>query len=435
MKRLSVLVFVVAILMTMMSCCAGAEALEPVEKHVTYLTVLTPQQVGYKSMEMIVEKYQKEVNPGFTMDIQYIADRPAYLQKLKTLVASNEMPDMFNIDAEPYASVLMKEGYLQDIGPTLEKYGLYDVFLAAPLAWGCLPSGIQYGVPIDYSIELFWYNKDMFEKAGAQIPTTFDEFLTTCETLKNAGFTPISVSGKEAWPPLRYLDFVTYRYGHNQFLFDLAQGKQKMSSEIGMKAVNFLKDLGTKGYFQTGFASVDYTGALDYFLGGNAAIHYNGTWELESIQGANDEVGGPMENNIGFFVMPHVNEGDEEVGPADYAANSTTPIGFAADKYDEEMERFIDFYARNVSEIAKGRAFSCSVGGECPFDSELAIEVFDLMQNSIGAMNLYDVELDPATNELIGKEAVSLALGDISPEEFAERIDESIAENAPDFFN
>lgn len=99
------------------------------------------------------------------------------------------------------------------------------------------------------------------------------------------------------------------------------------------------------------------------------------------------------------------------------------------------MERFIDFYARNVSEIAKGRAFSCSVGGECPFDSELAIEVFDLMQNSIGAMNLYDVELDPATNELIGKEAVSLALGDISPEEFAERIDESIAENAPDFFN
>ena len=434
MKRVTIMVLLAVTLLSVTGYGADAEALAPVEKHVTYLTVFTPQQVSYQIMETIVEKYQKEVNPGFTMDIQYIADRPAYLQKLKTLVASNEMPDMFNIDAEPYATILMKEGYLKDIGPTLEAKGLNDVFLAAPLAWACLPSGIQYGVPVDYSIELFWYNKGMFEQAGAKIPVTFDEFLQTCQTLKDAGFTPISVSGKEAWPPLRYLDFATYRYGDNQFLFDLAQGKQKMNSEIGLRAANFLKDLGTKGYFETGFASMDYTGALNYFLGGNAAIHYNGTWELEFLQAANEEDGGIMQDNIGFFVMPHVNEGDIEVGGVDYAANSSTPIGFAADQYDEEMERFIDFYARNMSEAAAGRAFSCAVGGECPFDSDLAREVFALMQNSKGAMNLYDVELDPATNELIGKEAVSLALGDITPEEFAGRVDESIAENAPDFF-
>ena len=38
--------------------------------------------------------------------------------------------------------------------------------------------------------------------------------------------------GKDNWEILRYLLMVTYRYGENDFLYDLAQGKQKMDSEI-----------------------------------------------------------------------------------------------------------------------------------------------------------------------------------------------------------
>ena len=57
----------------------NAEALEPVEKSVVYLTTITPGQAGYKAMEALVAAYQEEVNPGFTMDIQYVADKPSYL--------------------------------------------------------------------------------------------------------------------------------------------------------------------------------------------------------------------------------------------------------------------------------------------------------------------------------------------------------------------
>ncbi len=400
-------------------------------KNMVYLTCITPQQSGYISMERVVEKYQKEVNPNFTMDIQFIADKPAYLQKLKTLVASDEMPDMFNIDTDPYAITLLKEGLVQDLNPVIEKYQLDDVFLAAPLSWGRTSDGVQIGLPLDYSIEVFWYNKKMFEVAGVEEPKTFQEFLDVCASLKENSLTPISVSGKEAWPILRYLLCQTYRNGGNEFLQDLARGKQKMDSGVGMKAAQFVQELGTKGYFQTGFASMDYTAALDYFLGGNAAMYYMGTWDLPFFQ--NDKLSDDMKDNIGYFLMPTLDEGSP-VGTADFVANSAMPIGFATDKFDAETERFIEFYANNISEALDGLAFSCAKNGKLPNDSELTKELAADMEKSTGSINLFDIELDPATNELIGKEAVSLALGDITPEEFAKHIDASVEENAPNFF-
>lgn len=106
------------------------------EKKMTYVTCITPQQSGYISMENIVKMYQEQVNPNFSVDIQYIADKPAYLQKIKTLVASNEAPDMFNLDTDPYAIKLLDQGIVVDLSETLDKYGLKDVFLPAPLGWG-----------------------------------------------------------------------------------------------------------------------------------------------------------------------------------------------------------------------------------------------------------------------------------------------------------
>ena len=146
----------------------------------------------------------------------------------------------------------------------------------------------------------------MFEDANVTPPTTFSEFLDTCAALKEAGYTPISVSGKDNWQILRYLLMITYRYADNDFLYNLAQGDQKMNSEIGRKAAEFVQELGTN-YFQSGFASADYTAASDYFTGGNSAMCYQGTWDLQFME--NDQLSDDMKDNIGYFLLPTVEEG------------------------------------------------------------------------------------------------------------------------------
>ncbi|RIE00331.1 hypothetical protein [Cohnella faecalis] len=46
----------------------------------------------------------------------------------------------------------------------------------------------------------------------------------------------------------------------------------------------------------------------------------------------------------------------------------------------------------------------------------------------------WDDKLDPASNEVVGSTANELALGLITPEEFAEKVDKAIGRNAPSFF-
>ncbi len=271
----------------------------------------------------------------------------------------------------------------------------------------------------------------MFEDAQVTPPTTFSEFLDACEALKAAGYTPISVSGKDNWQILRYLLMITYRYADNDFLYNLAQGDQKMDSEIGRKAAEFVQTLGTN-YFQSGFASTDYTGASDYFTGGSAAMYYQGTWDLSFME--NESLSDEMKDNIGYFLLPTVEAGETAVGTSNFVSNSTMPIAFGADKFDEETERFIEFYTEHINEATEGLSFSPTKGGTIPNETELAQAIQNDMDQSTGSIRLFDIELDPATNELIGKEIVSLALGDITVDEFCIRVDQSVEQNAASYF-
>lgn len=431
---------ILAVLLSTMCALSGfvcqASETEATEEHpakeVTYLTVFSPEQACYQNMEEIVKMYQEEVNPNFTVDFQYVPDRAAYLQKLKILISSNEVPDMWNIDTDPYAISLLNEGYVQELTPTIEKYNLQDVFLEAPLAWGRTRDGAQIGIPNDFQIEVFWYNTELFEEAGVEPPETWDEFMNVCETLKSKGIVPLATSGVEAPVLLRLPLLIMYRYGGNEFLLDLAQGKQKMNSEIGLKAAQFLSDLGTKGYFQESFASDDAATSRDYFLSGKAAMYFIGTSDFSRFVA--DDLSEDVKGKIDYFKIPKVNEGETQLGDLDFISNSSTPIGFSAQSFDEEMESFINFYAHHIGEVSQGRSFSCTKDGEPISDDPLAEKVTEDMSQAEGVINLPDLELDPTTNELLGSEAVSLCLGAITPEEFANEIDESIAANAPDYF-
>lgn len=160
-------------------------------------------------------------------------------------------------------------------------------------------------------------------------------------------------------------------------------------------------------------------------------MHYIGTWDLPFMQ--DDQLGDDMKGNIGYFLLPTVDEG-EAVGKSNSISNSTMPIAFGADRFDAETERFIEFYANRISEAISGLAFSPAVNGTLPNETELTKAIYEDMQNSTGSIKLFDIELDPATNELIGKEVVSLALGDITVEEFCSRVDASVEENAAAYF-
>ena len=74
--------------------------------------------------------------------------------------------------------------------------------------------------------------------------------------------------------------------------------------------------------------------------------------------------------------------------------------------------------------------FDTTLGTFSDFDQK----VMDDCNNLTDYGYSWDVRMDSATVEVMNKEIVNLGMGAITPEEFAQRIDAAIAENAPKFF-
>ncbi|MHB1356586.1 MAG: ABC transporter substrate-binding protein [Anaerolineae bacterium] len=82
-----------------------------------------------------------------------------------------------------------------------------DAFYEVPFETKLLPDGNYYCVPFDLVTTFFFYNKDLFKKAGVEVPTSYGDFISAMTTLQKAG-TPTSM-----WTNAGALWFYTNQLG------------------------------------------------------------------------------------------------------------------------------------------------------------------------------------------------------------------------------
>ncbi|GED89668.1 ABC transporter substrate-binding protein [Streptomyces sp. 6-11-2] len=103
--------------------------------------------------------------------------------KLSNAVKAHNAPDVFNVEY-PQLPDFVSQGAVQDIGK----------YVGADLKAKYLPQAVQlttlggatYALPLDAAPQAFYYRKDLFDKAGIEVPTTWGEFRTAAEKLKKA---------------------------------------------------------------------------------------------------------------------------------------------------------------------------------------------------------------------------------------------------------
>lgn len=148
---------------------------------------------------------------------------------------------------------------------------------------------------------------------------------------KDNGITPISVDGVDRWPVQRYLAMLPFRETGNDFIINLRDGKEKMDSETGREAAEFMKEMGQ--YFNDGFAATDYATAQSMFLDGKSAMYYIGDWEIGAMQDAYEQ------GKIDYFYLP-TTEG-AKTQPNEFCINSGIGMAFNAETFDEKTKDFI----------------------------------------------------------------------------------------------
>jgi alpha-glucoside transport system substrate-binding protein len=130
--------------------------------------------------------------------------------------------------------------------------------------------GKQYGVYYKAANKsLIWYNAQVFENAGAAEPKTWDELLTTAQTVYDSGVTPFSVGGADGWTLTDWFENVYLSQAGPEKYDQLAQHKIKWTDPSVKDALTTLAQLfgkpsliagGADGALQTEFpASVTQT--------------------------------------------------------------------------------------------------------------------------------------------------------------------------------
>lgn len=191
------------------------------------------------TLQEITDKYNEQ-GGNIKLVIDSNADRSSYDQKLRTMIAGGQMPDMFDLDATPYASELGEQNMLTDMDAFLEEIGEKDSYIPLALNYGRTAEGKLYTLPLEFSTEMIWYNVDMFKDAGIEAPKTLDELLEACKVLKEKGYTAFGIGGGDGWPLLRLLATYPFRLSGNEYLNQLSSGEAKMSDDAGMKAATFM---------------------------------------------------------------------------------------------------------------------------------------------------------------------------------------------------
>ena len=401
-----------------------AEGKEGGIREIHYFSSRSASDDTIVTLQEITDKYNEQ-GGKIKLVIDSNADRTSYDQKLRTMIAGGQMPDMFDLDATPYAAELGEKGMLTDMDAFLDEIGEKDSYIPLALDYGRTADGKLYTLPLELSTEMIWYNVDMFKDAGIEAPKTLDELLEDCKALNDKGYTAFGIGGGDGWPLLRLLATYPFRMTGNDFLNDLSTGKAKMSDEPGMKAAEFMSDIGK--YFQPGFSTTDVATGLNLFLSGKSAMYPTGTWERNYFTDKNR----PEGLNVDYFYMPTIK--DAKTSSNDYWAFGGIGLSVNPKVFDEQYKDYLTFIVKNYSPAYFAHEHLAPQKVEMSDNSKFDPLFLKIMEdtNNIGttAARPWDVVLNEDVIATINDNLPGLCMDEETPDEFVKAVDEALDAN------
>ncbi|MDF2613761.1 MAG: transporter substrate-binding protein [Clostridia bacterium] len=150
-----------------------------------------------------LEQACKDFTAETGIAVEYSAPGANYEELMKTKMASQDLPDLWNTHGW---SVARYSEYLRPINDQPFAKDIVDSI--KPLITDA--DGQMYVLPSDVDLAGIVYNIDVMDKSGVKVDDikTWADFEAACEKIKAAGFTPVHIGGKDNWTIGQYFDWV-----------------------------------------------------------------------------------------------------------------------------------------------------------------------------------------------------------------------------------
>ena len=285
--------------------------------------------------EKIIEQYNETNTMGVTVEATYYTNTD-YKTALSTMMAADSEPDIIFTWELGYLGNYVNGGKIV----SLQSYLDADPEWAESFNEGTLDlltyNGERYGIPTQQCLGLMFYNKRIFEENGVSVPTTYEEFLDVCQTLKDNGVTPISLASTaaDAWLVSQYIQELGNGIGGYELFESLYNGEGAWNDPALVEAAEKFQAEVDAGYYEDGFTGVSSDEAREFFRMGLTAMYFNGAWEIQSLT---DSSVSPEAENIGAFVVPKIDPENDGV------TLGSVDTSFAVTKNCQNVDAAVDF--------------------------------------------------------------------------------------------
>lgn len=424
-KVLSVLLSAVLMVSLFSGCQAKTEAADGVVK-LRFATFQVGVNPSAPWMAEVVKGFNEKYAGKIELQVEEIPGDQAYVDKMKTYISAKDLPDLVFTGGYNLLDDALSAGILTDLTPYFEADPAFaDRFFADDVAYNSRDGKI-YGMPVERQPITYFYNKELFAKAGIAAPAaTWDEFMTQLETLKAAGITPVSMDTFDsAWLSSLWLNSMvgTLSPEGNAWM-NSASPKDYTLPEF-VKATGYVQKM-LMNYTTQDALGGKYEHGANNFLNEKTAMIANGPWMISDFtaKGSGEfaaKIGTALYPEGGIFSgsMPGYLVGAKDQAHADAAVEFLKYI--SSDEIQlKALEMHSSIPANKHVEINQSVIDKNPLLGEVVRLQAEAKQVYGNYQ-SLWYSNVV-VELD--------KQYPLLATGEITPEDFAKRLSDAAAKN------
>ena len=319
MKKFSLILLVILLASAILTACAPAQTATP-EKVVetvivekpgeTIIQVVTPTpEPKEKKLEIFhwwtapgereaADEMFKALNAKYP-DIK-VVENPvpggggvSHRVVLQSRIIAGIPPDTFQTLGGAELKNYVDSGALQPLDDLWKELDYANV-IPGPLAKAVTVDGHPYVVPLNMHIQnILYYNMKLFDELKITAPTTFDELLAACGTIKQASpdMVCLGLGSKEKWGDAFVFDSILVEDGGPEYYVKLFKGEIDVANDpIFAGALEKFQKL--IPYINNDHAALTWDQAVGLVGSGKAAMTLMGTWAIGAFtKGSNWQPG------------------------------------------------------------------------------------------------------------------------------------------------
>ena len=290
--------------------------------------------------KQLIAAFEK-ANPGLKVKLTDAGkDYEEVAQKFNAALAGGQLPDVVVASDVTWFNFALNNRFA-DVGALFAKHGLSTSDYVDSLYADYLYNGKHYAIPYARSTVLFYYNKDVFKKAGLpdRPPTSWDEFTQWAPRLQSA-----IGGGKHAMILDDGADYLDWTFQSIAWSYGGGYSKGWKTTFTDPKTVHAAKVL--QGWGKAGYVKTSADSASD-FSAGLGAVLLESTGDLGGFKQV------PFELGVGFVPAP----GGVKCCPTG-GAGVAIPSGISAAR-QANAAKFVEFLtnAKNTSTFTQATGY------------------------------------------------------------------------------